>query len=152
MKKGLGVFAVVVALLVAFPVAATASGTPPVQASSVETIHFEDGSRLVIETVVFQTTTRSSSRSASQTGIGYDSSGNKTCSLTLKGTFSYDGNTSSATQSTYTYTIYKSGWKKDSASASRSGATAYAEGSFSNASDNLTISLSLTCDRNGNIS
>ncbi len=78
--------------------------------------------------------------------------------MTLTGTFTYDGRTSSCTSSRCTVTIYDdSGWELVSKSATKSGNTAYAEATFAKKLLGVTISrptyeITLTCDKDGNMS
>ena len=78
--------------------------------------------------------------------------------MTLTGTFTYDGRTSTCTSSRCTVTIYDdSGWELISKSASKSGNTVYAEATFGKIIGGITVSrpsyeITLTCDKDGNMS
>ena len=76
--------------------------------------------------------------------------------FTLKATFSYDGTTSKCTSSSYTTEVFKDSWSFSEASATKSGNTA--TGSFKAKCVVLFITtqtvektITLTCDKNGNI-
>lgn len=73
--------------------------------------------------------------------------------MTLTGTFTYDGRTSSCTSSRCTVTIYDdSGWELVSKSATKSGNTAYGRAVFSGPNGlSVPVNLTLTCDKDGNV-
>ncbi|MDY2983051.1 MAG: hypothetical protein SOT00_06725 [Eubacteriales bacterium] len=61
------------------------------------------------------------------------------------------------TASSYTYQIHNSSWSFSSGSASKSGNTATAKGTFARkvlgiTVDSKTLTVSLSCDKNGNLS
>lgn len=72
-------------------------------------------------------------------------------SATLNGGFYYDGSTSRATGANG-YGSSASGWTYSGQSTWTSGRTAYLQASLSNGSKTVPVSLSLTCDANGNLS
>ena len=73
--------------------------------------------------------------------------------LRIRGTFTYDGTTATATSAQYSYTISQESWKFVSANASRNGATATVVGTFRNSgSYNRTFTVSLTCSPTGVLS
>ena len=116
---------------------------------NIEVIWFEDGSHA--EIVTLQSSTRSVTGS-SKTYTYWDSGNKKVFSYTLNGDFSYDGNTSKVTRVTYSSNIYLSGWSLSSHNEYGSGSTAYGDATFKGpggASED--VSLTLTCDKNGNI-
>lgn len=98
--------------------------------------YFEDGSYLVRTVIEI-----ASDYAASQTATEYTKSGIATegyynskdelvWSLSVHGTFTYDGTTAEATAARYSYEINDSDWSFKSGSASYSGATATANGTF----------------------
>lgn len=150
MKKILVSLLVVSMLVICFPVSAFAAEVAAT--TQIETVYQPDGSYVVYETTVYESLLRASTKAAKQTGTGYDSNGSKVVSVTLSASFTYSSSSAKATKAASTYTIYKSGWKKDSVTSYCSGDTAYADGYFSSGSDDCAINLSLTCDTQGNIS
>lgn len=150
MKKVLISLLVISLLVLCFPVSALAAEAPA--ATRTETVYKPDGSYVVYETTVYESLLRASTKTARQTGTGYNSSGSKVVSMTLTASFSYSSSSATATKASATCSFYKTGWKKDSGSTYCSGDTAYADGYFSSGSDDCAINLSLTCDTQGNIS
>ena len=99
------------------------------------TIHFDDGSYLT--ECIYITQTRSSG--------------------TVSGTFSYTGSSATCTASSCDVTIYDSAWYIVSKSASKSGNKATASVTMGYKALGVTvnkvpISMSLSCDANGNLS
>ena len=136
-----------------------ASAAVPADATIVET--FEDGS--YIETVIEETTSTSSSRSTSSTISGKktttyrNSDGSAVWSVTVTGTFTYNGSSATCTKSTVSATSYNSNWKISNTSASKSGASAQATATSKKYSNGICIktttqSVSLTCSKNGTLS
>lgn len=63
----------------------------------------------------------------------------------VHGTFTYDGSSAEATAADYSYDIYDDGWSFVKASASCSGATATATGSFKRVIVPNSVTVDLTC-------
>lgn len=83
----------------------------------------------------------------------YYDSGKLAWTLTVNGSFSYNGTSSSCIGSSVTYTINDGAWSKTSTSSTSNGNTATAYGSFrKNNGQTGSTSVSLSCDRNGNLS
>ena len=77
--------------------------------------------------------------------------------ITLTGSFTYTGTGSTCTASNCNVTIYNSIWSVASKSATRSGNTAYGSARMVKKylgaiTFDKTYNLSLTCDKNGNVS
>lgn len=74
--------------------------------------------------------------------------------FSVYGVFAYDGYTATATSAEYHYTIADSAWSFGGGSASCSGATASASGTFvlNAAGDTQRVSVSLTCSPDGTLS
>ncbi|MCI8308053.1 MAG: hypothetical protein HFH14_08410 [Lachnospiraceae bacterium] len=77
--------------------------------------------------------------------------------IKVTGTFTYNGTTSKCLKSSVTAESYNSTWKVSQLSAARSGATALASCKAKQYMANLLIAsmdgfVTLTCDRNGNLS
>lgn len=150
MKKVLSILFAALFLLVLIPSA-------PVKAeTTTDVVYFEDGSYVV--TVLQEYSTRSTNqKSASKSQKYHASNGELACTLTVHGTFRYDGTTATCTASTYTHQIHNNSWSFSSGSASKSGNTATAKGTFARkvlgiTVDSKTLTVSLSCDKNGNLS
>lgn len=119
-------------------------------------IRFDDGSYIVVKLQTLDSRA-SSTRSNSKEYIYYSSSGEEAWRAELFGTFTYDGSTSVCTASSCTVTISKSSWYEVSKTVGKSGNTATADLVMGNKILGVTIgkreiSLTLTCDANGNLS
>ena len=133
-------------------------GTMPVKASAseMETIYFEDGSYATIVLTTYETRA-SGSKSGSKTYNHYDSNGTKLWKAVLTGSFSYTGSNATCTSADMNVTIYDSAWFLYNISDSKSGNVA--KGSATVAKELLgvteskkSVSLTITCDANGNLS
>ena len=85
-----------------------------------------------------------------------NSSGNLLWTATLTGTFTYNGSTSACTNASCNTVIYDSVWHEGSINAYASGASANADVSMVRkflfvTVETVNISLSLTCDKDGNM-
>lgn len=125
-------------------------------AEAEEVIYFEDGSYCVT-TITYGGERASNTRTGNKTTSYYASDGTKLFALTVSGVFLYDGNTVKCTSSSYTNAIYDSAWSLKSATASKSGATATASGTFVKkvlgiTMNTKTLTPTLTCDKDGNLS
>ena len=126
--------------------------------SNAEITYFEDGSYLV--TIITEEPVNAQARGTAQTKNGqkstyfYSSTNKLLCSLTVYGTFTYDGTTARATNASYSYTVDHSFWSFDSGSCSKSGSkvTATATFNFLSFVQSRTISVSLACSPNGTLS
>lgn len=115
-----------------------------------ERIDYEDGSYAVITTTRGALTRAETADTKAYTY--YNPSGQRCFSYTLYATFSYNVITSKAETVDYGVTIYRQGWDIDSHNEYTSGSTAYGEAVFSGPNgEERPVSLSLTCDRNGNV-
>ena len=112
-------------------------------------IDYSDGSYAIITTNVSFTR---STIEHDKTYSYYNSSQKKCFSYTLYGSFTYNGIRSSA-DSCYAYASrYDRNWELDSHDEYTSGNTAYGEAVFSGPGGaSRTESLTLTCDKNGNV-
>lgn len=119
-------------------------------------IYFDDGSYIVIETVSVDTRALSS-KTGKRTYVYYNSGGTEEWRAVLQGTYSYDGTTVTCTASICTVSITDSDWYVISKTTSKSGGTAYATLTMGTkvlgvTVNRETINMSLTCDKNGNLS
>lgn len=118
--------------------------------------YFEDGSYCVTE-ISCANTREALQKTAKKTKTYYTSDDAKAFSLTVHGTFKYDGTTSSCINASFSYAIYDSAWSFISATATKSGATATAIGNFEKKFLGITtatrsLTPTLTCDKDGNLS
>ena len=120
-----------------FTLVFSASFAVPVQAADIPVsensyiTYLPDGSYYVT-TVRADYATASSQKQISghKDIIKYNSGNEKVFSLTVHGTFTYDGTTSKAVSASYSYTIDDSFWSFSDGSAAYSGNTATATGTF----------------------
>ncbi len=117
--------------------------------------YFSDGSYMITE--IETENSCKSTVSKSKTTKYYDSSNNLQWKATLTATFSYNGSTSSCTSSSVSHTIYDNAWRNTYSSASKSGNTATGEFTFKHYVLGIPVktvnkTLTLTCDKNGNVS
>lgn len=118
--------------------------------------YYDDGS-YVITIINYAITKSSSTVSGSKTSTYYRSDGIKAFSLTVYGTFSYDGtNPAVCSNSSYSHDIYQNDWSLKSASATKIGNTVTVTGTFIRKELGITVdtktrTVSLSCDRNGNL-
>ena len=134
------------------PVSA-ASTTGKVTAVTIE--YLENGD--YIETIItYEEALTRSSKTASKTKNYKNSDGDVMWSVTVRGTFSYNGTTSSCTAVSHSTTTLNAYWSIKSASSSKSGNTATAKAvatqSISGVSRDYSVSVSLTCSANGTLS
>lgn len=121
--------------------------------------YYDDGSYAIIETTLITATSLATadinstvSKRALRTYTYYSSSNKKEWDMTLDATFEYTGSKATATKSSVDYTIYVTGWSCSSKSATKSGATAKASGTFKYKSVTKSKSIGLKCSKNGTIS
>ena len=121
-----------------------------------KTIWFEDGSSM--EFIILENTSRASGTKTGTKQATYRDSTGEVCWIaTLTGTFTYTGTSSTCTSSTCNVTIYDNAWYVVSKSSSRSGNTATATVTMGLKVLGVTVSkptynLTLTCDKDGNLS
>ena len=117
---------------------------------------FEDGSYMT-ERVVSSQTRASGTKSGSKDKVYYNGNGVAEWKVTVSGTFTYTGSSATCTSANCSVSIYNSDWYTISKSATKSGntATAYAtmgEKLLGVKVDEVSTSVSLKCDNNGNLS
>lgn len=119
-------------------------------------ITFEDGS--YIEIVIEDYSARATnSVNGYKTYTYYDSTDTIEWQAKLSASFSYNGTTSSCTSASCTVTIYDSKWYEISNSTTRSGSTATTQLVMGRKLLGVTVSqldytITLTCDKDGNLS
>lgn len=119
-----------------------------------EVTYYPDGTYLVTE--ITQSASTVSARSSTQYTSGskttsmYSNSGEKLFSLTVNGSFTYNGKTSEAISARYSYSISHSAWTFNNGNATCSGRTAQATATFrSTLVVPKTLTVSLSCDIDG---
>lgn len=121
-------------------------------------IRFDDGSYLVITVEADKGFARASQKVTGSTYYNYYSSGGTTeWKATMRATFTYTGSSATCTSvDNLSVNIYDSGWSLVSKSTRRSGNTAYGdvvmERSIIGGTQGVPVTLTLSCDRNGNLS
>lgn len=124
--------------------------------NSVIVEHFEDGSYL--EEVLLESCTKASgTKTASKSKTYRNSSGILAWSITVTGTFTYDGASAKCTAADCNVNIANTAWYLVSKSTSKNGATASASVVMGEMVSGVTIeqistNITLTCDANGNVS
>lgn len=126
------------------------------RAVEVETITFEDGSFAIIETSTYEVRA-SGSISGNKKYTYYSNSGLEKWKAVLTGKFTYTGSSATCTSSSVSVSISDADWYQIYKSASKSGNKATASVTMGYKLDGETImsipvSLTLTCDANGNLS
>jgi len=145
---------IIVVLIIALltPIYASAS-TQDTQ--TVSYVYFENGCYAVIRTVEIPSRA-TGQKSGYREKTYYSESGSALWIATLNANFTYTGTTSTCTSASTQVTIYNSAWSCASRSASRSGNTA--TGNFTMrlqaifSSMDFPVTLTLSCDKNGNLS
>lgn len=161
-RKRIVYTSVVFALLFAFvfPVSAAEKDSGVPSLSYIEEV-FEDGSYFQ---VTIMETSSDAVRSATNTKTGskvynyVDSNHKSLWTITVKGSFTYNGSTSKCTNSSVSVKSYVSNWTVSGAKAWKSGSTAYAsaQGKMKNVLGQTTKTVnkqvSLTCSPSGKLS
>ena len=150
MKRFISLMLMAVLLFCTIPVRGNAVG------NQVQTFYFEDGSYMTVE-VITNGARASGSKSGSKPYTYYDSDGKTLWKATLTGSFTYSGSTATCTSSRVDVTIYDSTWHTVSKSSNKSGNTASASVTMERRQLGITVtsksvSMSLSCDKNGNLS
>lgn len=118
--------------------------------------YLEDGSYIVttLQTIGSRAT---NTKTGTRTKERYNNDDTLAWRIVLRGTFTYNGTTSVCTASTVTVNIYDTAYSKDSSSATKSGNTAYGSATIKRKVLGVTIAtntynLTLSCDKDGNLS
>ena len=116
--------------------------------------YYKDGSYGIVS--IQKSYTKSGTITETKTYKYYDSSNNLDWKASITASFTYNGSTASCTSVSKSTTIYDSAWKCTAASCSKSGATATGNFTFKNYMLGIPVNtinktLTLTCDKNGNI-
>lgn len=115
-----------------------------------QVISYEDGSYAVITTGSSSATRATANKERTYTY--YNPQGQRCFAYTLYASFTYNGVTSQAVSCEGGATIYRQGWEPGSHSEYVSGSTAYGRATFTGPDGQVrTVSLTLTCDKDGNV-
>ena len=150
-KRYMSFFLVLALLVVLLPVRAEAA-----QIVTTEIEYLPDGG--YIETVVTETANRAGgTKTGTKVKRFIDTDGKEEWVIQLQGTFSCNGITATCTNAVCNVTVTASDWYVVSKTASKSGAVATANVTMGQKVLGITISkpsyvLTLTCDKNGNLS
>lgn len=122
-----------------------------------ENITYLENGSYIIDTIVLFKGRASGSISGSRTKSYYDANGNLDWKAVLNGSFTYTGSSATCTSSSVSVTVYDSAWYTIFKTASKSGNTASASVTMGCKElgitvDRVTIPISLTCDKDGNLS
>ena len=152
MKKFAVYFVLTALLLSVLPICGYANETGTV----CNVVYFEDCSYMVQELFVVETRA-SGTKTGSKADTYYKSDGTAEWKVTLTGTFSYTGTSATCTSANVSVTIYNSNWYTISRSSNKSGNVATSSVTMGYKTLGITTSretsnLTLTCDKNGNLS
>lgn len=126
------------------------------KSDDVEITYFQDGSYLVTE-IVRNTARASGTVSGSKPSTYYNNSGVAQWKAVLNGTFSISSSGATCTSASMNVTIYDSSWHTVSKSATKSGNMANGSATIGRKVGGVTVAsipvnLTLSCDKNGNLS
>ena len=111
----------------------------------------ESGITIVDELIIQDTLTRSSSRTVTLKQT-YTKNGNTIAVIAVTATFSYNGSTVSVTSKSVSQSTTYNGWKFTQNSLTSSGGTVSLSGKLTKLlNPTVPVNLSFTCDKNGNI-
>ena len=145
MKRSISVFAILLCIFNLLSIPAMAANS-----EANHTILYDDGSYAIITSG--ENRTVRSSNYFCKTYTYYNSLGQKCFDYTLYAAFTYNGVTSRADFCDFTAKIYWQGWDIDTHSEYISGNTAYGNATFTGPDGVVrTVNLTLTCDKNGNV-
>lgn len=152
----LTVFVLVLCLLTSVMVPVFAESEEGVQVSNT-VIYHADGSRDEIEIVVFPGFKGTNQITGSKTNKHYSSSNELIWKVKLTGTFQYNGTTSICVNAYSTVNLYQSSWTVISENTTHSGNTAHSVVTLGKYIAGVLMTagysnLSLSCDKNGNLS
>lgn len=121
-----------------------------------EIIYLDDGSYIIVEMICYNTRASGSISGAKQY-THYSNGGESNWKAVLNGSFTYTGSGATCTSSSMDVTIYDSSWYTISKNAGKSGNKAIGSATIGEKALGVTVtrvpvSLTLSCDANGNLS
>ena len=119
--------------------------------------YYADGSYTVTTVEKYLTARASGTVTGNETKNYYSSSNKLQWKAVLNATFTYTGSSATCTKvNSLNVTIYDSAWSVGSKSTSKSGNTAYGyltmNGAIIGGTQGVPVTLTLSCDKNGNLS
>ena len=145
--KGLSKLLVLILLLSFF----VPANVQAVTQTKTERIDYSDGSYIVAKITVVESRA-SNTKTSSKDYIYYSASDVQQWKATVIGTFTYDGTTSTCTVVSTRFIPYVSSWALDSVSKYKSGNKAIGDFYISCSLWETSVRVTLTCDKNGNLS
>lgn len=150
----------IVVLLITATLCCTALCTPvgatSVSEATTTTVEYLDNGDYIETIITYDNSLTRSTKTASKTSNYKNSSGDILWSVTVKGTFTYNGTTSSCTSCSHSTTAPGTYWSIKSSSSSKSGntATATAVATYKTAliTKDYSMSVKLTCSADGTLS
>lgn len=157
MKKTISITLCFAILLSIFSMSVSAGNVEAEATINSSVTIFEDGSYCVTtiseDSSDIQPCATSSTKTATKSSRYYNSAGELQFTVLVRGKFTYNGSTATATYANYGYSISDTSWTFSSGEASRSGATATAKCTFRlTLLYSKTLSVSLTCSPTGVLS
>lgn len=152
--KKLFIFLLTIIFCISIPMSVLADNSTT---TDTEIQYYDDGSYLVIVTEESISPFSSGTKSKSKTGYFYENEDELQWSVTLTATFSYTGSSARCTDTDTSYKIYDSAWKITETKVGKAGNKATAIFTAKKywigiITSTRTLTLTLTCDNNGNIS
>ena len=139
----------------------TAALLLPVQAAAAEdpvteVIYLENGDSIVV-TLEVMGARASGTKTASKSYTYYNADGSKAWTVTLTGTFTYTGTTSTCTKASSSITFHDDLWYLKAKSTKASGSSAIVNLTVAyevqgTVTETKSCTVTLTCDKNGNLS
>ncbi len=127
-----------------------------IQETLQEIIYYEDGTYAEITGTEVDTgimvAVNSSSKVYTKSYTRKTNSGTKLWRYWLKGSFTYNGTTSKATNVTDGYVLYRTNWKLTSKNCAKSGRKVTGYGIFTNGTKTRQTDLAISCNKDGEIS
>ena len=152
MKRFLSVISVTILL---FSLCIAPAAAAEISVPSTDVIYFEDGSYLTTTLIIDNlSVARTTYGISGHKNVHYsNASGDILWTLTVYGTFTYNGTTATATSASYSHEVYSSAWSFKSGSAYCSDNQAIAEGKFNGGFLlNRSATVTLTCSPTGVLS
>lgn len=123
---------------------------------TIRTVYFDDGSYMT-EQYFIVNTRASGTITGNKINTYYANDGTASWKAVLSGTFSYTGSSATCTASNCNVTIYHTSWYTISKTTGKSGNTATANVTMGYktlgvTTNQVSTNISLTCDKNGNLS
>lgn len=151
MKKFVSLFLALLTVFSCFSISVLADNN--------DAVYLDDGYYIIFgaleQNVVPQPNSTNETRviSAKRTGYLYNSEDELMASVTLNGTFQYDGTSAEATKATYNYHVYADDWRFGSGRSYCDGSKAIAEVQFNPINENpKVLVVSMTCSPTGQLS